>query len=410
MSTQEISSDMDGGQAYEFAIGDELRGERATKGKTLLDVQRDLRIQAAYISAIEDGDIAAFPNPSFIPGYIRSYSRYLSLDPDMVYRRFCAEHGFTGGKKDTQPVADSKPASGSRKKAAEPIPSFQPRFPLAEQKRSAFADIQASAIGSLLVLIALVGALGYGGWAVLQNIQRVQFAPVEEVPMAVAEVTPLETPGETEEGLEPTLVDLASPVTTTNLADLYRRQELEVPLIARRDGPIAAINPDAIAPLKMRVTPQPAVQQVTEAPSTEAVSPAVIVAKLLEEEKAAATAPVDAVATAAPVRVTVIAERAAWVRVYLENGTVIFEQILEKGESYTPPEGVGAPLIWAGNSGSVYVRLGDELHGPLGLGTRAVRDVALDPVSISETYPALEQIPGVLSQAMRTLPDGTTIQ
>ena len=32
---------------YEFRLGDELRGERATLGKTLLDVQRDLRIKAA---------------------------------------------------------------------------------------------------------------------------------------------------------------------------------------------------------------------------------------------------------------------------------------------------------------------------------------------------------------------------
>ena len=79
----------------------------------------------------------------------------------------------------------------------------------------------------------------------------------------------------------------------------------------------------------------------------------------------------------APARpaLVVVAERAAWVRVYQENGTVVFESILEKGQTYSPPEGIEAPLIWAGNSGSVYVRVGDELHGPLGSGTKATRDV-----------------------------------
>ena len=75
-----------------------LRGERATLGKTLLDIQRDLRIKAAYIAAIEDAKPEVFPNPSFIAGYVRSYARYLSLDPDEVFRRFCQESGFVGNQ------------------------------------------------------------------------------------------------------------------------------------------------------------------------------------------------------------------------------------------------------------------------------------------------------------------------
>src|SRR4051794_33508186 len=78
---------------YEYPLGDELRGERATLGKTLLDIQRDLRIKAAYIAAIEDAAPEVFPNPSFIAGYVRSYARYLSLDPDEIFHRFCLESG-----------------------------------------------------------------------------------------------------------------------------------------------------------------------------------------------------------------------------------------------------------------------------------------------------------------------------
>jgi hypothetical protein len=37
---------------YELRLGDLLRGERATLGKSLIDVQRELHIRAVYIAAI----------------------------------------------------------------------------------------------------------------------------------------------------------------------------------------------------------------------------------------------------------------------------------------------------------------------------------------------------------------------
>ncbi len=63
-----------------------MRGERATMGKSLLDVQRELRIKAAYIAAIENRDPSAFDTPGFIAGYVRSYARYLGMDPDELSR------------------------------------------------------------------------------------------------------------------------------------------------------------------------------------------------------------------------------------------------------------------------------------------------------------------------------------
>ena len=235
---------------YEFALGDELRGERATLGKTLLDIQRDLRIKAAYIAAIEDAKPEVFPNPSFIAGYVRSYARYLGLDPDEVFHRFCQESGFVGTP------AGRRCARRAGATAAQPMPGgFRPDFPLIARLTAAAAcpTVPLSAIGSLLVLVALLAGLGYGGWTVLQNIQRVQFAPVEDLPLAVAEVEPLAAP-ESVALEEPALTELASPVAATALADLYRQQELEVPILVPRDGPIAALDPDRTG-LLARATP-----------------------------------------------------------------------------------------------------------------------------------------------------------
>jgi len=87
----------DGFQGYDVldvALGDLLRGERATLGKSLLDVERELKIRAAFVAAIENGDVGAFPSHGFIPGYVRSYGRYLGIDPEWTFRRFCEETGF----------------------------------------------------------------------------------------------------------------------------------------------------------------------------------------------------------------------------------------------------------------------------------------------------------------------------
>ncbi len=80
---------------FELRLGDLMRGERATLGKSLLDVQRELKIKATYIAAIENCDISAFETQGFVAGYVRSYARYLGMDPEWAYQRFCGEANFT---------------------------------------------------------------------------------------------------------------------------------------------------------------------------------------------------------------------------------------------------------------------------------------------------------------------------
>ncbi|MER2508370.1 RodZ domain-containing protein [Amaricoccus sp.] len=387
---------------YEYAIGDVLRGERATLGKSLLDVQRDLRIKAAFISAIEDADITAFPNQGVIPGYVRSYSRYLNLDPEEVFRRFCHDSGYVAAPLTFGQTKPKSPRGAKGTPIVAPAGGF-PDFPLTRSVGFALPRVPVAAIGSVLVLIGLVAGLGYGGWTVLRNIQRVQFAPVDELPIAVAEVETITPPSATPLA-EPALTDLSSPVAATALADLYRHQEAEVKILVPRDGPIAAIDPDRMGLLVNRTPSPPALVPAVAPGDTRAEA---ILSTVAASIPASGIDGAAAESTAAGMRQTVdpaaklvvVAERAAWVRVYLENGTIIFERILEKGETYSPPEGVGAPLIWAGNSGSVYVKVGSELHGPLGNGTKAARGVVLAPQAIADRYDVVSEIPEVISQA-----------
>ena len=91
-STEELQ----GFDAFEITLGDKLRGERATLGKSLADIASDLKIREELLEAIENCDVDGFPAPSFIAGYVRSYSEYLGLDPEQCFEQFCAESGFVG--------------------------------------------------------------------------------------------------------------------------------------------------------------------------------------------------------------------------------------------------------------------------------------------------------------------------
>ncbi|CAN5790482.1 helix-turn-helix domain-containing protein [soil metagenome] len=376
-----------GASTGEPALGDILRGERASLGRSLLDVQRDLRIRAGYIAGIEDCDAAVFPDPSFVAGYVRSYARYLKLDPEDVHVRFCAESGFPGA------------ADPAKTAAAGPGGGFRPGLVLAERPRLGLSAVPSAAIGSLVLLVAMIGGLGYGGWSVLQNIQRVQFAPVDEIPVAFAEAPTLPAPEAA--SAEPVVPTFAQPVAATALSELYRQQELEVPILVPRDGPIAAIDPDKIGVLA-RARPETAI--VASLATTEGGLP------LAGEDAGRAALAGDGAAqdgvplvAAGPPRLSVVAERPAWIRVYLASGTVIFERILESGEVYEPPQDLEEPLIWAGNSGSVYVRLDDRLHGPIGRGTRAARDIVLEPAAIAERFGVVDEVPAAISEAIGNL-------
>ncbi len=388
-----------GRDAFEFPIGDELRGERATLGRSLLDVQRDLRIKAAYIAAIENADVSVFPNPSFISGYVRSYARYLGRDPDEVLARFRAQSGFAADPPGFERGLATK-ESGRKSvagNAAKASGVFRPNFPMAEPVRGGFAGLPSvplPAIGSLLVLFGLIGVLGYGGWTVLQNIQRVQFAPVEELPVAMVEIGPPATP-DTVAASESEFAELAQPVAAMALADLYRQQELEVPILVPRDGPIAAINPDVAG------VPVASARGDRGSAGADPFGPPAAASELTATPASVSDAHGPQLAAAITTQtVTIIAERAAWIRVYLSDKTVIFERILETGETYSPPPDAAGPMVWAGNSGSVYVRVGDVLRGPIGSGTRSVRDVPLTAEAVVERFPVVEQVPDVIAQAL----------
>ena len=361
-----------GFDSFELRLGDIMRGERATLGKSLLDVQRELKIKATYIAAIENADPTAFETPGFVAGYVRSYARYLGLDPEWAYQQFCQEGQFATVH-GMSPVASGPKAAAAKAQKSAPgrgDPLADPKATFVPQGEALLARIEPGAIGSSLVLVALMAALGYGGWSVLQEIQKVQLSPVEQTPEVLAELDPLSGAAivapEVSDDAGGALVTAAMPDA---LDRLYRPEALDVPVLEARDGPISVLSPDRVGVL---------------APPPRPAQP-VVVAEATAADTAPAQSGVKVLADTAP-EVVVFALRPAWVRVRSADGTVLFEKILDAGESYVVPATEEPPVLRAGNSGSVYFAVNGETYGPAAPGAQVVKNVTLAADTLKQGY------------------------
>lgn len=66
------------------AAGEQLREARELKGLTVEDVAARLRVPARYVRALETGDLAGLPEPTFVRGYVKAYARELGLDAEQL--------------------------------------------------------------------------------------------------------------------------------------------------------------------------------------------------------------------------------------------------------------------------------------------------------------------------------------
>lgn len=83
-STEKSKSDFH----TDMPVGEILRRGREHFGQSLEDVERNLRIRAIQLHALETGNIEQLPGKAYALGFVRSYSEYLGLDGEKMVQLF----------------------------------------------------------------------------------------------------------------------------------------------------------------------------------------------------------------------------------------------------------------------------------------------------------------------------------
>jgi hypothetical protein len=89
-----------------FEIGNTLREARVRRALTLQQVEEDTKIRVKYLQAMENEDWDVMPGATYVKGFLRSYSTYLGLDPDVIMDEF-RSRGYTPDEDRHEPFAGS---------------------------------------------------------------------------------------------------------------------------------------------------------------------------------------------------------------------------------------------------------------------------------------------------------------
>src|SRR5215471_21724633 len=75
------------------SLPERLYAARERKGVDLYRAERDTKIRARYLGALERGDYKELPGAVYTKGFLRNYALYLGLDPDEVLLQWKRERG-----------------------------------------------------------------------------------------------------------------------------------------------------------------------------------------------------------------------------------------------------------------------------------------------------------------------------
>ena len=69
-------------------MGERFRAAREARGLSLSDVAEQIRIRSVYLASIEEENWNAIGAPVYIRGFLRTYARFLGIDPEEAVAAF----------------------------------------------------------------------------------------------------------------------------------------------------------------------------------------------------------------------------------------------------------------------------------------------------------------------------------
>ena len=199
------------------AIGADLGAARLEAGMQLQELAQLVRISRHHLKNLEAGDFDLLPGATYVSGYIRTYSREVGLDPEVMTQRYRA-------------LLTDREAK----------PSYS--FPVNQQQPQRSGAMMAS-------IMVIFACLGYGGWYAAGKpdlvAALVSEAPQETVAAPLVETTATEPDNLIIQATEQELVDAApaetSPLTETGEAAIQAVAETAMPA-AQEDGDTAVTS------------------------------------------------------------------------------------------------------------------------------------------------------------------------
>jgi cytoskeleton protein RodZ len=260
-----------------------LRQAREEKALSQMKIARELHLTSRVLDGLETDDFTHVNSPIFARGYIRSYSRYLGLDPDLMVAEYDAVYG--------SPDHSKKPMSVVRH--------------VDEQARPGDTWVK---LVSVVIVLALLGA-SWWWWQGQQDTVA---------PTSVGEVTVQDSQGEDvsaslpeDEVLDLQLGDLSNDIGAVGATD-------ETPAVPVVSEPVVEAQPEA--------EPKPAAEPEALVPT----APVEEVAAVAATKVAAANSAIDV----APGQGLLVIEFVddCWVEIQDGNGVMVLADLKSSGQ------------------------------------------------------------------------------
>ena len=158
-------------------IGETLVAARRQQGVALSDAAAETRVRESYLAALEAEDFAALGGDVYVKGFLRSYARFLRLDPEPLLAAYREEYERFHTDEPTSPLAHQPVA---------PMPG----------ERSPGLVIGAGVAVIVIAVLALIGLLG-GDDETDPEAQLGAPPPVATTPPAAPTTAPTIAPTET---------------------------------------------------------------------------------------------------------------------------------------------------------------------------------------------------------------------
>ena len=361
---------------YEISLGEVLRGERATLGKTLEQVQADLKIKKEFIVAIERCELEGLDNRSFVAGYVRTYARYLGLNPESVYEKFCIESGFVSSDVNPFYSKTKKTAQKKIEKTSIRDNTWKPgKIGTESDFKKAFFVFFLSKITPVFSLLLVLFGVSYWATSIILDLQRLELVPIEQEPYQSVDL--LGEIMEQGEELKRAEMHLKTMNNKNGLVDenflhkYYDSKEELFPIVENRDSPIARIDPDTSG-IFLEENKNTGLEEVKNG-----FNPPIGM-EFPREYK-----PLVVISPKTPLLRLIALER-AWIRLRDEQGDVYLEKNFKSGEEFIIPEVLFAGSLRAGNATKVYFNLDGKIFGPISESSSVVKDFSLDPLKIGQ--------------------------